>query len=873
MPALCTQATNDADTMAAITTTGIDSNKIREGSNELRLLGITSTKRAGAARLLQDAFHWAKIAPFPILRASAHRNKRGSDSRDTMRVHAKDPVVESRALALQADKRGHRWAPLAAATIAMTPFLGVLLGGAEFYFDDHFRFSAPVAGLFAESVRAGHLPLWNPWVQTGTPLVAERGAMIAHPGLLLALVLPPSHAVGMLMVILLGVLAAGSTALLQALSVRTLLAMAVGAAIGLSGPALSYTSCAPFLATLAFWPLVLLATIRLARGKGSVVGAGMALGMALLGGDLPDALLAAVVALVVFSAAGGRVRTAWPRLLGVGAVALAVGAGSWFPVLWALPMSERGAGIAASEAGRWSFHPAEILGFVWPHPLGLPLPRFTFWPFRQLRGERLFLHSVWIGSLLATASLFAWRQRNERVARTLAAVALVLLVVATGAWTPLWPLLRPLFTYVRYPSKLAAPAALLLAFAGAITIERLLAHPRTMRNLCLLTTGLGAFGSLAGPRIQTGLASRFGTPPEIILAAATTLRTDTARTTLLAALGAGLYYLVERGRLSVAGSVPLLATLLFLDVFTTTVDLSWTRPTVTLSRPAFLPDVGPRGPRVMRLEEVTHARLALNDKAFSDEQLRQASLLMPLSNLVDHAGVLDPYGLYSSDVARAMADLAASNPLALAEIAAVDVVLAAPGSRAPWLAEAVDSHRLVPTYSLSAGAIALRVPHAFPRSFLTTNATLAPRSEIPGRLSLDVDHVLLSAESSLFAGRFVPIDLSAIPIQSLDGHSNEHLAVIPQTWRPGAATYRIVTATSALLVEMDAFIPGWRVFVDGREQPILQANVFGRAVVVPAGTHDVEWRFAPRLVMASLAMSWLGLAVGLLALVLRKRTD
>jgi uncharacterized membrane protein YfhO len=72
---------------------------------------------------------------------------------------------------------------------------------------------------------------------------------------------------------------------------------------------------------------------------------------------------------------------------------------------------------------------------------------------------------------------------------------------------------------------------------------------------------------------------------------------------------------------------------------------------------------------------------------------------------------------------------------------------------------------------------------------------------------------------------------------------------------------------------MDAFIPGWRVFVDGREQPILQANVFGRAVVVPAGTHDVEWRFAPRLVMASLAMSWLGLAVGLLALVLRKRTD
>jgi len=780
-------------------------------------------------------------------------------------------MVKSLAFAPQADGCGQRWAPLGAALVAMAPFVGVLLGRIEFYFDDHFRFSAPVAELFAESVRAGHLPLWNPWVLTGTPLVAERGAMIAHPGLLLALVEQPSHAVGTLMVLLLGVLAASSTALLQALSVRTLLAMAVGAAIGLSGPALSYTSAAPFLATLAFVPLVLLAAIRLAQGKGSVVAGGMALGMALLGGDLPGALLAAVVALVVFAAAGGRIGTAWPRLLGVAAVAVAVGAGSWFPVIWALPMSERGAGIAAAEAGRWSFHPGEALGFIWPHPLGLPLPRFTFWPFRQLGQDRLFLHSVWIGSLVSTASVLAWR--GDRVARALAVAAAILLVMATGAWTPLWPLLRPLFTFVRYPSKLAALAAILLALAGAIVIERLLARPRALRNLCLLVTGMGVVGAWAGPLLQTVLARRAGAPPEIILAAAASLRTDTARTALLAAVGAGLFYLVERRRLSVTRAVPLLATLVFLDVFTTTVDLSWTRPTVSVPRPAYLPHAGPRGPRVMRLEEVTRARLALNEKAFTDEQLRQASLLMPLANLFNHAGALDPYGLYTSDVARAMAELAMANPVALAEIAAVDVVLAAPGSTAPWLARAVEQHRLVPTYSLAAGAVALRVPHAFPRSFLVTNAALAPRSEIPDRLSHDANQVLLTAGKSLFGGRLTTMTEAVIPNQLLVGSFGHPVAVIPQTWRPGAATYRTVAATSALLVEMDAFMPGWRVFVDGREQPILQANVFGRAVVVPAGTHTVEWRFAPRLVVASLMLSWAGLIVGLLMLLLRKRTD
>ena len=165
-----------------------------------------------------------------------------------------------------------RLAPLWAALAAMAPFTSVLAGWAEFYYDDHFRFSTPIAGMVAEAARGHYLPLWNPWILTGTPLVAERGSMIAHPGMLLALVMAPSHAVGTLMVLLLGVLAAGSTALLRALAVRTVLAVGAGAAIGLCGPALSYASNAPFLATLAFWPLILLSALRLGTGKGKGTG-------------------------------------------------------------------------------------------------------------------------------------------------------------------------------------------------------------------------------------------------------------------------------------------------------------------------------------------------------------------------------------------------------------------------------------------------------------------------------------------------------------------------------------------------------------------------------------------------------------------------
>jgi hypothetical protein len=750
----------------------------------------------------------------------------------------------------------------------MAPFVSVLTGRAELYFDDHFRFSAPIAGLVAESVRAGHLPLWNPWTQTGTPLLAERGGMVCHPGMLLALFFSPSHAVGILMVLCLGVLAAGSTALLRALSVRPVLAIAAGAAIGLSGPALSYTSAAPFLATLAFWPLVLLSALRLAAGRGSVLVAGASLGMALLGGDLPGALLAALVALVVFRAAGGRLRAAWPRLLAVAGIALVLGAGSWYPVVWALPLSDRGAGIAAAEAGRWSFHPGELVGFLWPHPLGLPLPRFTLWPFLYLHTERLFLHSVWIGALLASASVLNLRRRADPAARAFVIVALVLLIVATGATTPLWPLWRPIFTFVRYPSKMAAPAALLLALAGAVSLDGLIARPRAIRNLGLVVAGLALLGTVLGPFLLATLARRTAAPEEIIAAAAGGLRTGTLRVAGFAAIAAMVFFLVERRRLSAVHAVPLLAALVFLDVFVATADLAWTRPAVAVTAPPYLPQLGVRGPRVMRLQEISQARLGLSDDAFSQEQLRQAALLAPLANLTLHAGVLDPYGFYLADVSQAMAELAKSAPAVLAEVTAADLVLASPREAAPWLAQAVDSRRLRPTHALAAGALVLRVEQHLPRSYLATAASLVPRSEIPRGLAHDHDRVLLTAKKALWAGSVTAPP--PVPPEILTAPAQPPTALAPIAWRPGAATYRTNLAVSSLLVEVDAFVPGWRVLVDGKEHPIFQANVFGRAVVVPAGDHTIVWSFSPPLLVASLVASWVAAIALLVMLVLRR---
>jgi hypothetical protein len=69
----------------------------------------------------------------------------------------------------------------------------------------------------------------------------------------------------------------------------------------------------------------------------------------------------------------------------------------------------------------------------------------------------------------------------------------------------------------------------------------------------------------------------------------------------------------------------------------------------------------------------------------------------------------------------------------------------------------------------------------------------------------------------------------------------------------------VTIATSAhkegILVLADSYYPGWKAFVDGREEVIRRANLFFRAVPLPAGNHAVEFRYEPRSFMIGRVVS------------------
>jgi hypothetical protein len=81
--------------------------------------------------------------------------------------------------------------------------------------------------------------------------------------------------------------------------------------------------------------------------------------------------------------------------------------------------------------------------------------------------------------------------------------------------------------------------------------------------------------------------------------------------------------------------------------------------------------------------------------------------------------------------------------------------------------------------------------------------------------------------------------------------------------RNARVTLRATLRHDGVVVLGDQWAPGWSVTVDGRPARALQADVVLRGVVVPAGRHEIVWRYRVPGLRAGAALSGLGLLVAL----------
>jgi uncharacterized membrane protein YfhO len=77
-------------------------------------------------------------------------------------------------------------------------------------------------------------------------------------------------------------------------------------------------------------------------------------------------------------------------------------------------------------------------------------------------------------------------------------------------------------------------------------------------------------------------------------------------------------------------------------------------------------------------------------------------------------------------------------------------------------------------------------------------------------------------------------------------------------------TVQVSLNDSGILVLADSYYPGWKAYVDGKEEVIRKANLFFRAVPLPAGNHMVEFRYEPTSFKIGLSISLATIVVLLL---------
>ena len=332
----------------------------------------------------------------------------------------------------------------------------------------------------AESLRAGHVPLWNPYSYAGEPFLGGFQSALYYPPNLVFLVLPLCRALNLSLVIHLFLLGAGAYSWAARRGLHPAAAGLCALALPLSGPVFPHVFAGhlPNLCTLAWAPWIFASLEDWYRGasRNCLLFAGAAVCMQILAGQMQYVFYMAVavaVHAVAFSLmVPGSRRRALPAVPGVYAAGAALAAAQLLPGLAATAEGLRGARLNYAFVGQFSLPPENLLTSVAPGFFGDAV-RHLYWG-RCYPWEMSVFVGV-SGVVLAAVALADPRRRKSSA--ICIGIAALLLVPALGHNTPLF---RPLYEFMpgfgrfRGWSKFTFPAVVIFTVAMGIGADALL---------------------------------------------------------------------------------------------------------------------------------------------------------------------------------------------------------------------------------------------------------------------------------------------------------------------------------------------------------------------------------------------------------------
>ena len=514
------------------------------------------------------------------------------------------------------------------------------------------------------------------------------------------------------------------------------------------------------------------------------------------------------------------------------------------PALELISRSRRHQAIPTIEAYAWSLQPWSLIGLLAPM---VEADTTTSLGVRLLFSDQVpFLISHYLGIIVIVGTGLWLRYVRTTGRLTLLILLIVSLCLAFGRFTPVYPFLYEhiaLLRVVRFPEKFFFLTFALLIFVAVrglsrlSEIERLNSQWPSSMAICLLSAWSVVYVLLRWntPLLIEFLAHQGSTDVGIPVTAPTLASIFfTLERQIALSLVVALLFILNRFRVLRA------ALFEFLLVITVFLDLAVAHKPLQFLRDA---DFINKAPRILASPPADHSRLfyyppgnSLHPSYLSvlAKPSYDKTTALPFNNLLPNAGILFGFEYFQDIDALAREDyndfLYFANPL--------------PREKRSKLLGALSVRYLISFRQLEIPEIKLvkefpehfswlyEIPNPVPRVYVVSHPIYDqdPMSTLRRLASDDFDprrEVVVDAPT-----RVTP-QVSFRGDARIKLYQNDQVQIDAQLNEPG------------MLVLTDAFYPGWKAFVDGKEQKILRANYLFRAVELGPGNHNVEFVYDP----------------------------